>query len=144
VPDIAMSAACDGSVSVYSSYQPGQAGWSLSCGTSEATPEFAAIVALADQVAGHPLGQINPALYRLAAEHAPGIVDVTSGNNTVSFHQGTSPKPVTVAGYPAGQGYDLVTGVGTVNANQLVYELAANNSERKPPLLLTVNDIVNS
>ncbi len=124
VPDIAMSAACDGSVSVYSSYQPGQAGWSLTCGTSEATPEFAAIVALADQVAGHPLGQINPALYRLAAEHAPGIVDVTSGNNTVSFAQGASQKPVTVAGYPAGQGYDLVTGVGTVNAKQLVYELA--------------------
>ena len=124
VPDIAMSAACDGSVSVYSSYQPGQAGWSLTCGTSEATPEFAAIVALADQVAGHPLGQINPALYRLAAQHAPGIVDVTAGNNTVSFAQGASEKPVTVAGYPAGHGYDLVTGVGTVNANQLVYELA--------------------
>ena len=89
VPDIAMSAACDGAVSVYSSYQPGQAGWSLTCGTSEATPEFAAIVALADQVAGHPLGLINPALYRLEADRAPGIVDVTSGNNTVSFDQGT-------------------------------------------------------
>jgi subtilase family serine protease len=131
VPDIAMSAACDGSVSVYSSYQPGQAGWSLSCGTSEATPEFAAIVALADQVAGHPLGLINPALYRLAAEHAPGIVDVTSGSNTVSFGQGASPKPVTVAGYPAGRGYDLVTGVGTVNAKELVYELAASEPGRK-------------
>jgi subtilase family serine protease len=134
VPDIAMSAACDGSVSVYSSYQPGQAGWSLSCGTSEATPEFAAIVALADQVAGHPLGVINPALYRLEAARAPGIVDVTSGDNTVSFDQGTGAqgpgsrftgvKPVTVNGYPAGKGYDLVTGVGTVNARQFVYELA--------------------
>jgi subtilase family serine protease len=129
VPDIAMSAACDGSVTVYSSDQPGQAGWSLTCGTSEATPEFAAVVALAGQVAGHPLGVINPALYRLAADRAPGIVDVTSGNNTVSFDQGTGGqstggKPVTVKGYPAGQGYDLVTGVGTVNAQQLVYELA--------------------
>jgi subtilase family serine protease len=145
VPDIAMSAACDGSVSVYSSYQPGQAGWSLTCGTSEATPEFAAIVALADQVAGHPLGVINPALYRLAAEHAPGIVDVTSGSNTVTFAQGASTKPVTVAGYPAGRGYDLVTGVGTVNARELVYELAASDSGRKlGPLVPTVNDIVNS
>jgi subtilase family serine protease len=134
VPDIAMSAACDGSVSVYSSYQPGQAGWSLACGTSEATPEFAAIVALADQVAGHPLGLINPALYRLAARHAPGIVDVTSGNNTVTFDrpatgrrpgkQITAEKPVTVKGYPARKGYDLVTGVGTVNAERLVPELA--------------------
>ena len=66
-----MSAACDGSVNVYSSYQPGQAGWSLSCGTSEATPEFAAIVALADQVAGHPLGLINPALYRCSHSARP-------------------------------------------------------------------------
>jgi subtilase family serine protease len=134
VPDIAMSAACDGSVNVYSSYQPGQAGWSLACGTSEATPEFAAIVALADQVAGRPLGLLNPALYRLAAGHAPGIVDVTSGNNTVTFGQPangqgpgkqvTAKKPVTVTGYPAGKGYDLVTGVGTVNAERLVPELA--------------------
>ena len=126
VPDIAMSAACDGSVYVYGSYLPGQVGWSLTCGTSEATPEFAAIVALADQVAGHPLGLLNPALYRLAARHAPGIVDVTSGNNTVSFTQGSAAKPVTVKGYPAGRGYDLVTGVGTVNASQLVYELATS------------------
>lgn len=135
VPDVAMSAACDGSVSVYSSYQPGPAGWSLTCGTSEATPEFAAIVALANQVAGHPLGLINPALYRLAARHAPGTVDVTSGNNTVTFDrpatgQGpgklvTAEKPVTVKGYPARKGYDLVTGVGTVNAERLVPELAA-------------------
>ncbi len=145
VPDIAMSAACDGSVSIYSSYQPGQAGWSLTCGTSEATPEFAAIVALADQVAGHPLGQINPAIYRLESEHAPGIVDVTSGNNSVSFDPGANGKTVSVEGYPAGRGYDLVTGVGTVNANDFVYELAASDSGRKlGPVLLTAGDIVNS
>jgi subtilase family serine protease len=124
VPDIAMSAACDGAVNVYSSFGPGAAGWSLNCGTSEATPEFAAIVALADQVAGHPLGPINPALYALDAAHAPGIVDVTSGNNTVSFAQGADSKIVTVKGYPARKGYDLVTGVGTVNARLFVYELA--------------------
>jgi subtilase family serine protease len=145
VPDIAMSAACDGSVSIYSSYQPGQAGWSLTCGTSEATPEFAAVVALADQVAGHPLGQVNPAIYRLESEHAQGIVDVTSGNNSVSFDQGANAKPASVAGYPAGRGYDLVTGVGTVNAKDFVYELAASDSGRKlGPVLLTVGDIVNS
>jgi subtilase family serine protease len=124
VPDIAMSAACDGSVDVYSTYQPGEEGWSLTCGTSEATPEFAAVVALADQVAGHPLGLINPRLYALEAKKAPGIVDVTSGNNTVSFVQGTPAKLVTVKGHTAGKGYDLVTGVGTVNAQQFVYELA--------------------
>jgi len=123
VPDISMSAACDGAVSIYSSFGGG-AGWSLTCGTSEATPEFAAIVALAAQVAGHRLGNVNPALYHLSARHAPGIVDVTSGSNTVSFFQGTSVNPVKVKGYPATKGYDLVTGVGTVSAPALVHELA--------------------
>ena len=51
-------------------------------------------------------------------------MDVTSGNNTVSFTQGTPAKLVTVKGYQAKAGYDLVTGVGTVNAASLVYELA--------------------
>jgi len=126
VPDISMSAACNGAVNVYSSYQPGAAGWSLTCGTSEATPEFAAIVALAYQVAGprHPLGVINPTLYALAAKHAPGLVDVTSGNNNVSFYQGTATTLKTVTGFPARKGYDLVTGLGTVNAASFVYELA--------------------
>jgi subtilase family serine protease len=124
VPDIAMSGACDGAVNVYSSFAPGPAGWSLTCGTSEATPEFAAIVALADQVAGHRLGLLNPTLYKLLAKHAPGLVDVTSGNNTVSFFQGTAIKAHLVTGYKAAKGYDLVTGVGTVNASKFVYELA--------------------
>jgi subtilase family serine protease len=130
VPDIAMSAACDGSVEVYSSYPPGPAGWSLTCGTSEATPEFAAIVALADQVAGHPLGLINPVLYRLKAAGAPGIVSVTSGDNTVSFASAARRQLVTVRGYDAASGYNLATGVGTVDALRFVYELAAPLSQR--------------
>jgi subtilase family serine protease len=125
VPDISMSAACDGSAEVYSSFPPGPAGWSLTCGTSEATPEFAAIVALADQVAGHPLGLINPVLYRLKAAGAPGIVAVTSGNNTVSARSGARGSLLTVKGYSAAKGYNLVTGVGTVDARRFVYELAA-------------------
>jgi subtilase family serine protease len=124
VPDISMSAACDGAVNVYSTFPGQRPGWSLICGTSEATPEFAAVVALADQVAGHPLGLINPTLYALSARRAPGIVDVTSGSNSVSFYQGTPSRLHTVTGYPARTGYDLVTGVGTVNAASFVYELA--------------------
>lgn len=122
VPDISMSAACSGLVDTYASYAPVGPAWYVDCGTSEATPLFAGIVALADQVAGHPLGLINPALYQMSAEHAPGIVDVTSGNNTVSFTQnGTL---YTVQGYSAGPGYDLASGVGTVNAALFVPELA--------------------
>jgi subtilase family serine protease len=122
VPDISMSAACNGAADMYQSF-PGQpAGWYPTCGTSEATPEFAGIVALADQMAGHPLGVINGYLYRMLAQHAPGLVDVVSGNNTVSFRQGGGLR--TVRGFPARPGYDLASGVGTVNALRFVPELA--------------------
>jgi subtilase family serine protease len=124
VPDISMSAACDGSVNTYDSYRGAAAGWSLTCGTSEATPLFAGIVALADQVAGHSLGLLNPALYQLAAEGQPGIVPVTSGNNTVSFTQ--DGRAYTVTGFSAGPGYDLATGLGTVDARYFVPELAGS------------------
>ncbi len=122
VPDISMSGACNGAADMYQSFGGQPAGWYPTCGTSEATPEFAGIVALADQVAGHPLGVINSYLYRLAAQHAPGIVDVVSGNNTVSFRQGGRLR--TVHGFRARPGYDLASGVGTVNALAFVPELA--------------------
>ena len=122
VPDISMSAACTGAVNVYQSFGGQPPGWYALCGTSEATPLFAGIVALADQVAGHPLGLINPALYKLASEHAPGIVSVRSGNNTVSFRRGG--RNHTVRGFGARSGYNLATGLGTVNGQSLVTELA--------------------
>jgi subtilase family serine protease len=121
VPDIAMSAACSGLVVTYQGFAP-QKGWFVVCGTSEASPLFAGIVALAYQVARHPLGLINPALYRLEAEHAPGLVPVTTGNNTVSFTQ--NGKLYTVQGYSASAQYNMATGVGTVNAALFVPELA--------------------
>jgi subtilase family serine protease len=109
-------------VDTYGTFGGAPAGWSPTCGTSEATPLFAGIVALADQVAGHSLGLINPALYQLAATHDPGIVDVTSGNNTVSVKQGG--REHTVHGFTARPGYSLAAGVGTVNAEYFVPELA--------------------
>ena len=123
VPDISMSGACNGAADMYQSFRGQPAGWYPTCGTSEATPEFAGIVALADQVAGHPLGVINPYLYRLLAQHEPGIVDITTGNNTVSFTQGG--KLRTVHGFDAVPGYDLASGVGTVDARFFAFELAA-------------------
>jgi subtilase family serine protease len=122
VPDISMSGACNGAVDVYSSYTT--KGWSLACGTSEATPEFAAIVAIADQIAGRPLGVINATLYKMYAQHAAGIVDVSSGDNTVAFYPKGSKSAVTVKGYSAGDGYDLATGIGTLDALPFAYELA--------------------
>jgi subtilase family serine protease len=126
VPDISMSAACSGLVNTYQSFPGAPAGWYVVCGTSEATPLFAGIVALADQLAGHSLGLINPALYALSAARAPGLVDVTAGNNSVSFIQNNA--LVTVKGFQAGPGYDLASGVGTVDAGLFVPELVQASS----------------
>ena len=126
VPDISMSAACSGLVNTYQSFGGEPAGWYVDCGTSEATPLFAGIVALADQLAGHSLGLINPALYALSAARAPGLVDVTAGNNSVSFIQNNT--LVRVKGFQAGPGYDLASGVGTVDAGLFVPELVQASS----------------
>jgi subtilase family serine protease len=124
-PDIAMSAAVNGAALVYlnAAAAQGPAGFYLIGGTSEASPEFAGIIAIADQMAGHGLGLINPALYAMEAAGAPGLVDVTAGTNTVTFPQGGSNH--TVRGFAAVSGYDLSTGVGTVNAALFVPELVA-------------------
>ncbi|HEX6526771.1 MAG TPA: S53 family peptidase [Streptosporangiaceae bacterium] len=123
VPDISMSAACNGSVDTYSTFAGAPAGWSQTCGTSEATPLFAGVVALAAQFAGHPLGLINPVLYSMSQHRVRGIVPVTTGNNTVSFRQGGHEH--TVHGYSARAGYSLAAGVGTVDGRYFVLELAA-------------------
>ena len=119
VPDIAMSAACSGLVDVYASFLGQGSPWTPMCGTSEASPLFAAIVALSDQEAGHGLGSINPALYALPGTPSNGLVAVTSGNNTVGFKNGAS-NVVTVTGFQASASYNLVTGLGTIDAAKFV------------------------
>lgn len=84
---------------------------------------FAGIVALAEQVAKRWLGPINADLYKLARSSRSGIVDVTRGNNTVAFQQ--NGKTYTVRGWDAVRGYDLSSGLGTVNASVFVRKLAA-------------------
>ena len=59
----------------------------------------------------------------MEAAHDPGIVDVTGGTNTVTFPQGGSNH--TVRGWDAVNGYDLASGVGTIDAAQFVPELVA-------------------
>ncbi|HUY50419.1 MAG TPA: S53 family peptidase [Streptosporangiaceae bacterium] len=119
-PDIAMSAAVNGGCWVYWSFAgTGGAGWYIIGGTSEASPIFSGIVALADQVAGHRLGLINPALYALgaASQHGDpntGLVDITTGNNSFAG----------VTGYNAATGYDLASGWGTIDAAKFVPALA--------------------
>ena len=124
-PDISMSSAVNGAALVYISFEPLGPNWYLFGGTSEASPLFSGIVAIADQVAGHDLGLLNPTLYAMEGKSSSGIVDVTSGNNSFIFdnaHNGN--KLTTVNGFSAGTGYDLASGVGTVWAPLFVKALA--------------------
>jgi hypothetical protein len=66
----------------------------------------------------------------LSALRAPGLTDVTSGNTTVSFEQAGALH--TVRGGTAGRGFDLASGVGTVNGAWFVPELAALAGRTSP------------
>jgi len=131
VPDVGFQASSRTGSLVYVSLPPvGQGG--LSCGstscstgwydiggTSLSCPQFAALVAIADQLNNGGLGLINPALYRLGANpttYARDFFDVTVGNNQ------TDPS---VPGYSATPGWDPITGLGTPNAANLVPDLVA-------------------
>ncbi|MFD4751483.1 S8 family serine peptidase [Streptomyces sp. NPDC058426] len=111
VPDISLSASAAGSTMVWFTHA-GRGAWVPMLGTSLAAPLFGGIVALAAQRAGHGLGAVNPALYRLGRDG--GVRDITTGDNAT---EGTS-------GYRAGRGYDLASGLGTVDAGKLVPALA--------------------
>jgi subtilase family serine protease len=120
-PDISMSAAVDGGCWVYYTFVNPASPWHIFGGTSEASPIFSGIVALADQVAGRRLGNINGALYQLGRAsqkpHWPfdtGLVDITIGDNSFAG----------VTGFPATTGYDLASGWGTIDAATFVPALA--------------------
>ncbi len=100
-------------------------------GTSAGAPTFAAIVALLDQaVDPSGLGNVNMELYPLAASSPNAFHDITSGNNLVPCASGTpTSDPVALRcptsspfqiGYTAGTGYDQASGLGSVNAFNLV------------------------
>ncbi|RFU38416.1 hypothetical protein DZF91_27805, partial [Actinomadura logoneensis] len=101
---------------------PCSSGWYVVGGTSSSTPQWAGLVAIAAQVAGHPLGQINQALYDLAngPDYGTYFYDVTTGNNS-------NPDYPSIPGYPATKGWDPVTGLGTPNAAALIPALAARS-----------------
>jgi subtilase family serine protease len=135
-PDISMSAAVNGAVDFYDTSDPSVAGWDIIGGTSEASPLFSGIVALADQVAGHRLGDLNPALYALAGSGgSDGIVPISKGTNSYTFCRvadiksdsscASSADLVAVHGFSANGSYNDATGLGTVNAASFVPALAS-------------------
>lgn len=82
-------------------------------GTSQAAPVWAGLAALLNGVltdAGmEPLGDFNPILYQVAKGSAvPGFRDIQLGGNAVS---------------PGGGGYDMVTGLGSPNIENLVKDI---------------------
>ena len=96
-------------------------------GTSASTPAMAGVMALVEQVHGKYLGLANDDFYHLAARdnlskcnastqldpsvhNACVFHDVTTGNNSVPGADG----------YDASVGYDLATGLGSVDAKNLV------------------------
>jgi subtilase family serine protease len=128
VPDVALQASARTGTLVYdtapgdasgcNTAAPCSAGWYDVGGTSCAAPQWAGLVAIADQIAGHGLGPINPTLYSIASgpDYSSDFYDVTTGNNQLD---------PTVPGYPATTGWDPVTGLGTPNAANLLPELAS-------------------
>ncbi len=108
-PDVSYDADPNSGVSVYDStrYQ-GHSGWWQVGGTSAGAPQWAGLVALADQGRTSPLSSdslTSSFLYSAAATaYASNFRDITLGSN----------------GYPAGTGYDLATGLGSPLANNLV------------------------
>jgi large repetitive protein len=152
LPDVALAAASAG----YAFCSNGDSGvcqpnavW----GTSVSTPVMASILALVEQKNGVFQGQVNSILYRLAqiqgnscdssnqtnptASTACVFYDITSGNNSVPCAGGspgcsskTSEVSGKLQGYSAGPGYDLASGLGSLNAANLV----AAWSEGKAPV----------
>ena len=90
-------------------------------GTSAGSPLWAGLTAIANQMAGHSLGYLNPAFYKVAsgANYARDFHDITVGNNS------TNDLGVNVTGYDAVAGWDPMTGLGTPNAQYLLPDLIA-------------------
>ena len=98
-------------------------------GTSVASPAFAGIMSLVNQKTGEPQGIPGFALYKLASTQANAFHDVPSGSTiAMPCVTGTQNCVTTTAGdqygvlsgYITGTGYDLATGLGTVDAANLV------------------------
>ncbi len=79
-------------------------------GTSWATPVWSAFCALINQKRGTPLGLLNPKIYPLIGTSS--FRDITSGGN------GT---------YSAGQGYDLLTGIGVPDVSALLADTLSSS-----------------
>jgi subtilase family serine protease len=94
-------------------------------GTSQASPTFAGILALATQLRGADLGAINPALAAIGPRGAAaGIIDVPAGYTDSAYG---------VTGYSTGPGYDIASGWGTIDAPTFVPALVRQIDRQHGP-----------
>jgi len=119
VPDVSMSAAYHDAYYIHY-----LGGWGTQEGTSASTPIFAGIVVLLNQYLTESgqgrAGNINPMLYELARTTTNVFHDTIKGDNIVPCAFKSSDCAVGSLGYVAGPGYDLATGLGSVDAYNLV------------------------
>jgi subtilase family serine protease len=114
-PDVSYNAAVNGGVLVYDSTLDATSFYIVG-GTSAGSPQWAAIVALANQYAHNngfgPLGYINPALYALGKSSSYGLDfhDITVGNNALN----------STIGFSAHAGWDDASGWGTPDVSSLI------------------------
>jgi len=96
-------------------------------GTSAATPAFAGMLAQVVQATGSRIGQANNVLYNLAMNNYGTVFhDVTVGNNSVVCSSATDcGANGFLTGYDAGTGYDLASGLGSVDAAAMVKNWAS-------------------
>jgi uncharacterized protein (TIGR03437 family) len=148
VPDVAMSAA------IHDAYLVTYQGANIAVGgTSASAPSLAGIVALLNQYqvsqgfqAKPGLGNINPQLYRLAQSVPAAFHDIATGTNIVACAQGSPDCLNGSFGYAAAPGYDMATGLGSIDANVLVTEWNTQSSAvtvtLASPSQVTLNDMV--
>jgi subtilase family serine protease len=123
VPDVAYNGAVLHGVLTYLNLPGVPVGWYRFGGTSAGSPQWAALMAIADQKAGHDLGFINAALYHRISPsrtyYAASLHDILTGTNS-ALEYDASGNPVDVTGFTAGKGWDATTGFGSPKANKLI------------------------
>lgn len=131
VPDVSYNAGVFTGVIVVWTSTEGQF-W-LFGGTSAGSPQWSALTAIADQIAGGRVGAINKALYQVGKNQKASTYfhDVADGSTNsipdLTPFQGSA-HGTPIDGYAATPGYDLVTGLGTPIGSALAPYLAKNGS----------------
>jgi len=108
-------------------------------GTSAGAPTFAGIVAMINQQTHSRQGNINPTLYSLAARSSSPFHDITVGDNKVPCQTGTPNCTTGTMGYSALPGYDLATGLGSVDAYKLLTAWPSSAAPLAPVLTSPAN-----